>query len=403
MTSRRLAWRTLVADPTRAALAIAAVAIIGALLFNMLLLSRGLLLSFRDLLDTGGYDIRVVAGQGLLDNRMPIRNATTLASAVARLREVKDVAVLRFDRAVAESPGHAPGEMTLLAVTGRADRGEWRMIAGATLPDRTSPADPLPLVISRTLGRVLGLTPGSTLRLRILPPGGRSALPARAFRVVGIADFGFEPPDQSTAATNLDAFRRAEGGAAPDEANILLVASHPAFGPTAALSAIRELRADVHAYSNEEIVAEFNENGFAYFRQISFVLSTITLGFTFLLLATLLTVSVNQRLSEVAALRALGFPRWRIASNLLWESGLLVGAGGILALPLGGLLATGLDRILRTMPGLPERLHFFVFEPRALVLHVALLGASGLAAAAYPIWIAARLPIAATLRREIVS
>jgi ABC-type lipoprotein release transport system permease subunit len=66
-------------------------------------------------------------------------------------------------------------------------------------------------------------------------------------------------------------------------------------------------------------------------------------------------------------------------------------------------LAVVLDRILRQMPGIPERLHFFVLEPRTLVLHVALLSATGLLAALYPIWLAARLPIAATLRREIVS
>jgi ABC-type lipoprotein release transport system permease subunit len=77
--------------------------------------------------------------------------------------------------------------------------------------------------------------------------------------------------------------------------------------------------------------------------------------------------------------------------------------GGLLALPLGGLLAIELDRILRAMPGLPERLHFFVFEPRAVVLYVALLAVTGLGAAAYPVWVAARLPIAATLRRETVS
>jgi ABC-type lipoprotein release transport system permease subunit len=114
-------------------------------------------------------------------------------------------------------------------------------------------------------------------------------------------------------------------------------------------------------------------------------------------------MSVNQRLGEVAALRALGFPRRRIAANLLWESALLVGIGGTAALPVGGLLAIVLDRILRHMPGVPARLHFFVFEPRTVVLHAALLCATGALAALYPIWLATRLPIAATLRREILS
>ena len=66
-------------------------------------------------------------------------------------------------------------------------------------------------------------------------------------------------------------------------------------------------------------------------------------------------------------------------------------------------LAVVLDGILRRMPGVPARLHFFVFEPRALALHAGLLCLTGALAALYPIWIATRLPIAATLRREIQS
>jgi ABC-type lipoprotein release transport system permease subunit len=44
-----------------------------------------------------------------------------------------------------------------------------------------------------------------------------------------------------------------------------------------------------------------------------------------------------------------------------------------------------------------------VFEPRTVVLHAALLCITGVLAAVYPIWLATRLPIAATLRREILS
>src|SRR5262249_33816388 len=135
----------------------------------------------------------------------------------------------------------------------------------------------------------------------------------------------------------------------------------------------------------------------------SFVLSTITLGFAFLLVATLLTVSVNQRLGQVAALRALGLPRRRIAAMLAWESACLVGAGGALSLPAGWALAMQLDRILRHMPTIPARLLFFVSEPAVASWHVGLLALTGVAAAISPMWIATRLPIASTLRIETIS
>jgi putative ABC transport system permease protein len=308
--------------------------------------------------------------------------------------------------------GRRPQGVTLISVSEGAEGHTWRITRGENLISGEGALEQRPLVVSERLATALSLTPGSTLRVRPPMNGAASAIPEMEFRVAGVAEFEFSMADELTAATTRDEFDRVRAGGVPgdpgdpgnkDEADAVLIASRPALGSEAAVTAINRLRPDLRAYSNEQLVAQFNQNGFAYFRQISFVLSSITLGFAFLLVATLLTVSVNQRLSEMAALRALGFPRRRIAATLLWESAWLVGVGGLLALPLGGLLALELDRILRAMPGLPERLHFFVFEPRTVALYIALLGITGLGAAAYPIWVAARLPIAATLRREIVS
>ena len=58
---------------------------------------------------------------------------------------------------------------------------------------------------------------------------------------------------------------------------------------------------------------------------------------------------------------------------------------------------------LRTLPGIPSQLHFFVFEGRALAAYAWLLGAASVAAAVYPMRIVATLPIAPTLRREVVG
>jgi ABC-type lipoprotein release transport system permease subunit len=133
------------------------------------------------------------------------------------------------------------------------------------------------------------------------------------------------------------------------------------------------------------------------------VLSTITMLFGFLLIAVLLTVSVNQRLAEIAALRALGFSRTRVAADVFCQSALLVGIGGALALPLGIALSAWLDTILKKMPGIPTAMHFFVFEPRTLAVHAALLAATALLAALYPMRLVSTLPIAATLRNEVVG
>jgi len=397
MTARALAWRTMSAEPARAALAVAGVAVIGALLFDMLLLSSGLLVSFRELLDSAGYDVRVSATDGGLF-RVPMVHATELAASIARLPEVRQVAVLRRDRASVVVAGRRVGGVALINVSPGAERQTWRLVAGESWPDGPDGEVP-PLIINRQFAERVALSPGSTVLLRFALSG-PSALPAVPFRVVGIAEFQFESGGELVAATTRAGFDRAKTQPSDDEADLVMVASRAEFGPAVAAAAIQERRPDVRAFSNEQVVSRINENGFAYFRQISVVLTSITLAFAFLLVATLLTVSVNQKLGQVAALRALGLPRRRIAAMLLWESALLVGVGGVGSVPLGWALAEILDRILRDMPGIPERVHFFVFEPRTAVLHLALLAATGAAAAIYPVWIATRLPIAATLRLE---
>jgi putative ABC transport system permease protein len=133
------------------------------------------------------------------------------------------------------------------------------------------------------------------------------------------------------------------------------------------------------------------------------VLTAVTVSFAVLLIAVLLTVSVNQRLGEIAALRALGFSRARVVADVLSESALIVGSGGLLSLPLGLLLASGLDRILKEMPGIPADLHFFVFEGTALLVHIGLLVVTAVIAALYPMRVVSSLPIAATLRDEVIG
>jgi putative ABC transport system permease protein len=409
----RLSWLTIVRQPARTALAILGVAAVGALLFDMLLLSRGLVLSFRDLLDGAGFDVRVLATDAPPFAGPRVRDATAVNHAIAALPEVESVLQLRIRSAElagvpAESVRHArprDPERSARSETGvdfiGADTGVramWRILEGRDLAG--GGAGPPSIVINRNLAQGLGLAPGGRLALRCA--GEQDAFPPVSFVVSGIAEFPFDDPGAWTTAGSLEEGAVLCGGA-EDEAEMLLVRSRPATDAGAVARAIQTAHPGLHVVTNEALVERFSRVEFSYFRQISVVLSTVTLFFGFLLIGVLLTVSVNQRLGEIAALRALGLSRLRVIGGVLIESLLLVGAGGILAVPLGGLVSIWLDAILRSLPGLPADLHFFVFEPRALVLHSTLLLVAAIAAAIYPMRIVATLPISATLRREVIS
>ena len=400
LTGRALvfAGRNLLRQPGRASVGILGIAAVGALLLDMLLLSRGLVVSFRDLLDSVGFDVRVLASDAAPMGGPRLPDAPIAVQQLAALPEVDEAMMVRFvDASVDATAAHQFVHFSMTAIDlGR--RRPWTIKDGQDLDAAADPA----ILLNPRLAEALHAKPADIVSIRVSCLTERAALPPVSFRVSGIAEFPFDDATWLGGAASSDTVMTACGGGVVP-ADMILVASRESFGADATVAAIRRVRPDLHPVTNEEIVTRMQQQGFTYFRQISAVLSTITMLFGFLLITVLLTVSVNQRLGEIAALRALGFSRGRVAADVFWQSALLVGIGGVLALPLGSVLALWLDRILKAMPQIPATLHFFVFEPRALLWQAILLVVTAVLAALYPIRLVVTLPISATLRNEVIS
>ncbi|HTM30149.1 MAG TPA: FtsX-like permease family protein [Vicinamibacterales bacterium] len=399
MRALAFAWRSLLRRGGRSALGIVGIAAAGALMFDMLLLSRGLLVSVRELLDAFGFDVRVLASEGIPQSRLPIEHALETARALSALPEVASAVPFRIGEAEVAAESERPDEVALFAV-GATTRRIWTVVDGRDLSGRED--DALDVVVNRRLAERMNAGPGTSLELRGRCSATPSILPPVTVRIAGVATFPFDSGAQLTMASRFEVLDRLCERPV-GEADLIMVASRPESGPDAAVDAIRKARPDLYTFSNDEVIERFERVGFSYFRQISTALAIVTLSFGIVLITVLLTVSVNQRLGEIAALRAIGFSRHRMAADVLWESALLVGIGGLAAIPLGMALSIWLDAILRSLPGVPATLHFFVFEPRVLWLYAGLLTGVALGAAIYPMWLVTRLPIAGTLRREFVS
>jgi putative ABC transport system permease protein len=391
MIALRFAWRSLVRQPARATLGVLGVAAVGALLFDMLMLSDGLIVSMRDLLERTGFDIRVTASGDIrrVGDRMHDTDATL--AAIRRLPQVGTVLAIRFVEAAADG-ADGPIAVTIQGVQG--DVRPWTLLSGR------DPAGDREVVVSQALTSALGVQPGRELVVHARCESPNQVLPAARLRVVGVAEFPFELVGDPTVGAAMQTLDEACASRS-DESDIILAGALDEVDATAA--AIKAAQPRLSVNTNEQVLGRLQRNGFTYFRQISTVLTAVTLAFALLLITVLLTVSVNQRLGEIAALRALGFSRRRVVADVLCESLLIVGLGGLISLPLGAVLARGLDGILKTMPGIPGQMYFFVLEPATLGLHATLLAVTALAAALYPMQIVARLPIAATLRNEVLS
>ena len=414
MNALGFAWRSLVRQPARATLAVLGVAAIGALLFDMLLLSNGLVTSMRDLFDQAGFDLRVTATDTLPGQGPSLPRAAAEVEKIAAVPGVKSAYAIRLATAFVEVPGARPLHVSPQGVTGSTRARASTSAGTSTSTGASTGPGPRPwtlmrgrdligdadLLVNENTARQLHLEPGTRVTLRASCAEDQS-LPPVPFVVSGVADFPFDSVTRNTAAVTMDAADAVCGGNDAGQADVIMVATEGDESAASAAPAVAAAVPHLTVLTNEDLVGRLERGGFSYFRQTSAVLTTVTIAFAALLIAVLLTVSVNQRLGEIAALRALGFTRWRAAADVLCESSLIVGIGGVLSLPLGLALARGLDDILKDIPGIPADVHFFVFQPAALQIHASLLVVTALLAALYPVRIVSRLPIAATLRHEV--
>src|SRR5207245_1166133 len=83
-------------------LGLTGVAVVGALLLDMLMLSRGLIVSFRDLLESTGFDVRVTATEALPGMGPAVADAAATAEALRGLPELAAVVPVRFGGAAVE-------------------------------------------------------------------------------------------------------------------------------------------------------------------------------------------------------------------------------------------------------------------------------------------------------------
>jgi len=396
-----LARRTLGRSRARTALVLLGLAVTGALLLDMTMLAHGLETSLGAVLGRIGFALRVLPKGSLPfagDEEIPA--ADGLAGAIARQPGVTAAVPVAATNVYVEHAG-ARFPSFVLAVP-RGGVGAYALLEGTDLPAAPSALGPPAAVINPIMARRDGVRVGDTVVLSAVPSRGLAPLAApRAFRVVGIADFYVDLAAQRSISIATADLRALQGRPAGAASMILVRLGDPArAGPLARWIAARDPRVD--ALSNGDFLARLATR-LTYFSQFSLILGSLSVAVSFLLITAIVTLSVAERLGEIAMLRAIGFTRARIAALVVLEGMAL----GVASLPgtfvLGLVIARYLDAILRQAPGLPVDLHFFVLTPAAAARTVTLLTATGAVAGLYPAAVASRTAVAATLHAEVLS
>jgi putative ABC transport system permease protein len=395
-----LVFASLTRHRTRTLLATLGVAVSAALLLDMVMLATGMRESFRSLLLAVGFQLRL-APKGTLpfDTEATIDGASEI---IARVRSHPDV--------VAVSPVlggqlHVPlGRSTVTAFAIGLDprsQGDYELIAGR---DPTGPDD---LVANDELLRAIGKSVGDTIDVAAgYDPQLRAYAGRRPVAIVGRARFIYLAAEQLAAAVPLATLQsmtaRDTGGPRADRVSLIMIRLREGADVERVRDWAEQHVPRVSAISTDEAIRRVDER-LSYFRQLALILGVVSLVVGFLLVTTLVTVSVNERIGEIAVMRAIGVSRAHVVLQILLEGSAIMLAGSALGLALGLATARYLNGILATFPGLPERIDFFLFQPRAAWTALGLLAASGILAGLYPSWRGASLPVAETLRREAVG
>ncbi|HUF26482.1 MAG TPA: FtsX-like permease family protein [Gemmatimonadaceae bacterium] len=391
-----LASASLLRHGPRTLLAVLGVAVSAALLLDMVMLSTGLGVSFRALLTRQGFDLRI-APRGTL----PFDTEATVDRASEVARQLRGHPAVIAVSPVLGASVHVPRADGSIAATAlgvdQAVQGDYELLEGVDVAHDGA------IVVNDAFLAATGARLGDTLELATgYDPQLRAVVGSRRLVVTGRARFIYLSADQRAVALRLPVLQAMGGAQRTDRVNLFMVRLAEGADADAVQRWVGQRIPRVTAISTASAIEQVDAR-LSYFRQLSVILGSVSLIVGFLLVTTLVTVSVNERIGEIAVMRAIGVSRAHIVHQILLESLAISLAGAALGLGLGLVTARWLNAILVTFPGLPEAIDFFVFKPRAAWTALGLLAAVGIAAGIYPSWRGASLPIARTLREEAVG
>jgi putative ABC transport system permease protein len=392
----QLAWATLTRHRSRTLLAVLGVAVSAAMLLDMVMLSTGMRVSLRNLLLSRGFQLRL-APKGTL----PFDTDATIPDASNVIRVLRTIPDVNTISPVLGGQLHITvGGRTITATALGVDpsvQGDYEIVQGR------APAAANELVASDDFLRASGAKLGDTLSAAAgYDPELRSFTGRRALVLIGRAHFLYMPAEQRAVALPITTLQQMRGADARDRASLFMIRARDGADVEAVLHRIQTALPMVTAVSTETAMRQVDER-LSYFRQLAFVLGAVSLAVGFLLVTTLVTVSVNERLGEIVVMRAIGVARGRVVLQIVIESVAIMFVGALAGLVLGLATARYLNSILAAFPGLPTAIDFFLFEPRDAWGALGLLTIAGILAGIYPSWRGASLPIAITLREEAVG
>ena len=391
-----LAQASLIRHRSRTLLAVLGVAIAAAMLLDMVMLATGMRESFRRLLVSRGFEIRL-APKGTLpfDTDATIPGVGGITAVLRRNPDIREISP------VLGASIHIPvGDRDVSGATLGIDpsvQGDYELLSGR------DPTTADAIVVNDYFLQQLGARVGDTVNVATgYDPQTRTYAGQKKLVITGRVRFIYGASEQSASAMRRETLESMRGADARDRASLFMVRVREGADAERVRDWIETQVPNVTAISIATAIAQVDAR-LSYFRQLAVILGAVSLFVGFLLVTTLVTVSVNERAGEIAVMRAIGVSKAHVIQQIVLEGVAISVAGAVLGLGLGLVTARYLNTILSAFPGLPMAIDFFLFQPKAAWSALGLLIVSGIGAGVYPAWRAASLPIAESMRREAIA
>lgn len=391
-----LAWASLRRHGTRTLLAMLGVAVAAAMLLDMVMMSGGMRQSFKNLLLSRGFQLRL-SPKGTL----PFDTEASMGNTREMIRKLRanpnfvavspvlggSIQFIRRDSIITASALGLEPQV----------QGDYELLSGR------DPIAPNEIVVNDELFRTLGARIGDVLMVANgYDPQTREYSGLRRFILTGRIHFLYGATHQKGAAMQLRTLQKMGGPAKDDASSLVMIRFREGASLDSAIEYIKRQNLRANLVSTEQALDQVDLR-LRYFRQLAVILGSVSLFVGFLLVTTLITVSVNERIGEIAVMRALGVSRAHVVQQIVLEGMAISLVGAFAGLLLGLVTGRYLNGILSSFPGLPEAIDFFLFQPKAAWTALGLLALSGIAAGVYPALRASSLPIATTLREEAIA
>src|SRR5439155_26483689 len=268
---------------------------------------------------------------------LPFDTEATLPGAseiVAQLRARRDVSavspVLGAQLHVEAGSGSSAAAVSAMAIGSEAAvQGDYRLLAGRAprAGNEVVANDAFLAAVRARVGDTIHAAAGYDPQLRAFT--GR-----RSLAIVGQARFIYMAAGERAIAVPLGTLQEMEGPSRSDRVSIIMVRLRSGADVEATRRTIERDVPVVSAISTATAIQQV-EQRLSYFRQLAFILGAVSLVVGFLLVTTLVTVSVNERIGEFAVLRAIGVSRAHVVQQVAIESAALSLAGAVAGLGLG--------------------------------------------------------------------